>query len=122
MGLHDSRELKTNPNFSALLVTGIASPGMLYAFLKKNFKALDHLPFDDHHEFTDGDAEKIKAAFLRLPGANKIIITTEKDAMRMALPGFKGLPIYYLPVEVGFLEREQEFNDLITKYIQTNTF
>ncbi len=117
LSLSDGTPFRTNQNQSALLVTGIASPGMLYAYLKQNFKKLDHISYDDHHEYSDGDFEKIRGSFLNLPGASKIIITTEKDAMRMSNPGFAGLPIYYLPIEIGFIDREEEFNRRVKNFV-----
>lgn len=119
LGLNTNKELKFSADQSVLLVTGIANPAPLYGYLKKNFRKVDHVAFDDHHEFSESDAASIKAAFLRLQGASKVIITTEKDAMRMTAPDFNNLPVYYLPMEISILEREQEFLLQIEQYIQS---
>ncbi|MCC7302296.1 MAG: tetraacyldisaccharide 4'-kinase [Bacteroidia bacterium] len=119
LGLNSGRELKFSPDLSVLLVTGIANPDSLYAYLKKNFRQVEHLEFGDHHDFGEGDVEKIKAAFHRLPGAGKVIITTEKDAMRMSAAGFSALPVYYLPMEISLLGREGDFHQIIRNYVQS---
>jgi tetraacyldisaccharide 4'-kinase len=55
----------------------------------------------------------------------KIIITTEKDAMRLMDKGIKSatdaLPIYYLPIEIDFIDSFKTlFNNQITDYVRTN--
>jgi tetraacyldisaccharide 4'-kinase len=56
---------------------------------------------------------------------NKVIFTTEKDAMRLQTPEFREafyeLPIYYIPIEIRFHGDEQnEFDTLITEYVEEN--
>ena len=55
-------------------------------------------------------------------GENKIIITTEKDAVRLDELDFQNnvrAKMYYLPVKVNFVfpGQEQEFNNQIFKYV-----
>lgn len=70
-------------NDSVLLVTGIAHPKYLVRHLKQfPFRMkVDHFP--DHHDFNRKDIEQITEKFKSLPGSRKIIITTEKDAVRL---------------------------------------
>lgn len=87
-----------------LLVTGIAHPRYFvrhfshYPFRVK----VDHYP--DHHGFTREDMADIAARFKKLPGEHKMIVTTEKDAVRMAYnPYFpeKLKPfVFYQPISV----------------------
>ena len=49
--------------------------------------------------------------------------TQEKDAIRLnnisETKEFKNLPIYYMPIDVEFLNcGEKEFNDIIEKYMK----
>ena len=58
--------------------------------------------------------------FNGIASQNKVIITTEKDAMRLDKQGLVEilgkLPLYYIPIEITFDEKE-EFNKLIIDYV-----
>lgn len=62
----------------AIMMTGIAGNKEMEVYLNKNFKTIKNISFSDHHYFTD---DNIK--FIQLRSEGKIIITTEKDAMRL---------------------------------------
>ena len=102
-----------------LCVTGIAHPEPMLAELRRHTK-VQHLPFADHHDFTPNDIVRIKETFAALPGSNNLIVTTEKDAMR--LHGLtEGLPILILPIEVAFLkENDKDFDTLIESSVREN--
>ena len=111
---------------SVLLITGIANPSPLLYKLKREFKDVKHIPFPDHHIFTESDIQKILQEFKDFYGNNKIIITTEKDLMRLSLPeiigNFDNIPLYYQPVRVVFHGNdEKEFNEEILKYVTANS-
>ena len=56
-----------------------------------------------------------------MQAGKKIILTTEKDAMRLLKfsQEMNGMPFYVLPIEHKFLfNQENEFNDLVIKFIQ----
>lgn len=102
-----------------LCVTGIAHPEPMVAELRRSTKVY-HLPFGDHHDFSARDMARIRDTFAALPGSNKIIVTTEKDAVR--LRGLsEGLPVYVLPVEVAFHKSaERDFDYLIESSVREN--
>lgn len=113
-------------NCSVLLVTGIAKPQPLFYYIKDTYNEIEHLKFTDHHNFTETDVENIKTSFNNLYGNNKLIITTEKDLMRLSLPKIKEqideLPFFYLPIEVCFHGKDkEEFDTKILKYVKANT-
>lgn len=95
---------------SALLVCGIARTATLENYLTSQLSTVDTLFFGDHHYFTEKDIQNIQERFQQLKGANKVLITTEKDAVRLAefkdLIIEKSLPIYCLPIEVSFSEKD----------------
>ena len=108
-----------------LLLTGIASPRQLREDLKPYVKNLTPLRFPDHHEFNDDDVQLINETFANMPSP-KIVITTEKDAVR--INDTKGLSkeikdnIYSLPVKIKFLlEQEEVFNEKIISYVRKNS-
>ena len=104
---------------NVLCVTGIANPQPLIAELRRSTK-VKHLSFGDHHDFTKSDLVSIRDTFAALPGNNNIIVTTEKDAMR--LDGLcDGLPVFILPIEVAFhKENDKDFDKLIESSVREN--
>ncbi len=115
----------TQPLPHVLLVTGIASPRQMLDDINPFCKSITHISFADHHNFTLSDAESINFAY-KMMAKPAIIMTTEKDAVRMA--DLKGLStqvrenLYYLPIEIKFLQDDGEkFNQLILDYVQKNS-
>ncbi|MBL4577315.1 MAG: tetraacyldisaccharide 4'-kinase [Flavobacteriales bacterium] len=111
--------------YSVLLVTGIADSGPLEEYYGRNITELVHMKFADHHEFTMADILRIQKNFDNIVNENKIILTTEKDAMRLAIPGvakaFENLPIFYLPIKIKFHDKDgEEFNKQIVDYVTKN--
>ncbi len=108
-----------------LLVTGIASPAKLIADLSPHCGPVDSLAFSDHHDFSGRDLAHIRERFLALPEGRRIIITTEKDAVRLRVHSSLDEALkpymYVLPVEVTFQQNQQEsFNSIITDYVSKN--
>ena len=101
-----------------LLVTGIAQPKPLYEHLVSKTKSVTHLPFPDHHHFTEADLTKVQKTFNTLSNSKKIIITTEKDVMRLVDTSLNASPLYYLPIKVVFLNNAgATFDQSIWTYI-----
>ena len=71
-------------------LSAIGQPEQFYAFLKNDYKIKEKITFDDHHQYKLSDIENIKGD----------IITTEKDAVKLALLG-KG-NIYALKLKTSF--------------------
>ncbi len=104
-----------------LLVTGIANPGPLKKYLEENFNGYDELAYSDHHIFTIDDLKNILKRFNQNPSPHKIILTTEKDAVRLQKfsQQLQELPVYVLPIQPVFLfYGENQFTELITTFIQ----
>ncbi len=104
-----------------LLLNGIAHPKPVFEHLKSLGLQVQQLTFPDHHFFSKADLEEIRKKF-RLNGeGNKVIITTEKDATRLAMHQEQlkewGLPIAVLPISIQLLQDEEAFNNLIKSYI-----
>jgi tetraacyldisaccharide 4'-kinase len=109
-------------NTEILLVTGIANPSTMTEYIEKNLsKKITHIKFKDHHNFSKKDIQKITQTFQKL-GEDKIIITTEKDAVRLEELTFQAevkKSLYFLPVSINFMykEQEEEFNKKILEYV-----
>jgi tetraacyldisaccharide 4'-kinase len=120
-----TKEYYFERNFSVLLVTGIANTSSLSYYLKDKIKNVEHIKFPDHHDFSKKDLEKIRTAFSNMTAANKLILTTEKDAMRLKGTDFstvlKDLPVFYIPIEVAFDEKDKNaLNNYILNYVRTH--
>lgn len=66
-----------------LLICGIANPRPLKDFLAKQVHTYEMLRYADHHIFSISDLEDIKKQFAAIASPNKMILTTEKDAVRL---------------------------------------
>ena len=112
-------------NYSVILLTGIANSHSLEYFLKDKVKELLPFRFRDHHEFMPADLLRLKEMFDGVRSVNKIILTTEKDAMRLQKPGLAeylgNLPVFYVPIEIAFHDSDAvSFNQQITDYVRSH--
>ncbi len=110
--------------FKVISFAGIANATPFVNYLKEYAAEVRHLPFSDHHEYVLKDLEDIERYYQSLEGGNKILVTTEKDFMRLKNHSVwdiaKLMNIFVLPVEVTFKDKEEEFNNLILKYVRAN--
>lgn len=107
---------------SILSVSGVANPRPFVMYLR-SFKAKVKVKlFPDHHDFTKKDLKAIEDKFDAMKGSNKLIITTEKDAVRLMnnpyFPTRLRKHIYYLPIAVKIEQApEGSFDELIMKNV-----
>jgi len=109
------------PGMEILLVTGIANPQPLKDLLMDHTESYYMLHYPDHHIFTIDDWKDIKKRFDKIESEKKIILTTEKDAVRLAKFGeqLNNIPLYVIPLEHQFLfEGKEKFLLLIKNYIK----
>jgi tetraacyldisaccharide 4'-kinase len=110
--------------YRLVVFTGIANAEPMITYLKEYSAGVSHLPFNDHHDFTENDIFNIRKYYESFEGGNKLIVTTEKDLMRLKQPEIwtiaERMNIFVLPVEVTFKDKTEEFNEIILKYARTN--
>ena len=112
---------------SVYLFCGIANPYPLEDYLKRKYNTLITNYFGDHHSFTDNDIDMILSGYDGVIGKNKIIVTTEKDLMRLTnssyINRFDNVPLFTIPIEVRFNDEKEEetFNNLILNYVGKNS-
>lgn len=107
-------------NTEVLLVTGIASPQPLKKLLEDKCHTYQLMSFSDHYIFRIDDLRDIRRRFDRIETQKKIILTTEKDAMRLVKfrNELEKLPVYVIPISHHFLfEQEMKFIGSVTKFI-----
>jgi tetraacyldisaccharide 4'-kinase len=120
LSLSDQQELDSQ---HVLLVTGIANPLPLSNYIRERAFLSDEIIFPDHHNFDAADLALVKERFARIPLNNKMILTTEKDAVRLLQfkEQIQELPIYVIPIQSRFLfDGEHRFNDIITTFIEAS--
>lgn len=105
-----------------VLVSGIANPEPMLQFLRSKAAFVHLLKYPDHHYFSLSDLEEMKATFDGWEAADKALVVSEKDAVRLCLYAEKlaewGIPVYVLPIQIQFLEKETEFNQIVMTYMQ----
>jgi tetraacyldisaccharide 4'-kinase len=125
--VYDERFLNEvlNKETSVLLFAGIANPALLEDLVRDKSKSYQMLVFKDHYRYTEEDLEKIKQQFDEMKASKKIILTTEKDAMRLLqlnlLNKWQDLPLFFISIAVQMhAQDEEKFNQLINNYVGTN--
>ncbi|REK06446.1 MAG: tetraacyldisaccharide 4'-kinase [Bacteroidetes bacterium] len=123
-GMFMSADYYLEKRYTILLVTGIANPAGMIAHLRRLSDKIEILTFPDHHEFNERDIQIIKEKFGQIANPSKIIVTTEKDAMRLRNPEveiqIKNLPFFYLPIETVIHHEQEVFDKLIMNYVREN--
>ena len=92
-----------------LLLAGIAKPKPFFDYLQNSND--EKLVYLDHHNFTANDIKEITSK-----STNKIIVTTEKDYVR--LKGENLNDLYYLPIKTSMLCGEEFFDDFVLKHLK----
>lgn len=116
---HDFRFIDEHTEI--LLITGIANPKPLKNYLEERIQTYHMMHYNDHHIFSIDDWRDIKKRFEAIQSERKIILTTEKDAMRLLKFGqeIDGMPFYIIPIEHRFLfNAEHDFTDEVTTFIK----
>ncbi len=107
-----------------LLITGIANSYSILQWTQTFAKKVKHIEYPDHHSYDMSDIHKLIKIFDNFAEGENMLLTTEKDAVKlrvMDLPSeFKLLPLYYVPIEVSFLKREEQFKEIINEYVRKN--
>lgn len=113
--LQPKLKIELTPDLDVLLICAIARTDYLLSHLEEQVNYVQTLEYEDHHYFTKYDLGHLHTTFHNMPSDNKIILTTEKDAMRLELhrPFIieNRLPIFALPIEVAFHGNDGELFD-----------
>lgn len=107
------RSLESIKDVSKVLVAGIAKPKPFFNHLQVEGDTA--LTFPDHHDFTEKEIEDINKQT-----KDKLVITTEKDFMRLKgkLPKEK---LFYLPIKSRFLAGGDDFDKTLLDYVGKST-
>lgn len=109
-----------------LVVAGVANPRPFIRYLR-GFKAkVKLLIFEDHHNFNRSDMEAINRKFASMKSTQKLLITTEKDAVRLCnnpyFPPALRACSYYVPIAVEFMPHGgNTLSALLKQMLHNNT-
>ncbi len=111
-------------NHDVLLVTGIANHKYLFNHIEKTITTnIKLLKYQDHKNYTEKHITEITKEFNSIKNENKIIITTEKDAVRLKPLITEEISeyFYFQEIEVNFLfDMQQKFEEeVLTKLSQS---
>lgn len=107
-----------------LVFAGIANVTPLVDYLGGVAKELFISEFTDHHSYSPADILGVISEFKDISLSKKIIITTEKDAMRLQderlMPLIVDYPVFYIPIKVVVHQTDHEFDQDVLRYVERN--
>ena len=117
-----ANHLLLNRVHEPLLVTGIADEEPLKQYLLNNVARLEMMPFEDHHKYDGDDLERIKWKYDTMDKEKRILITTEKDSMRLMpfAPWFleRNIHVYVQPVRMALFPGDKtKLETIVRNYI-----
>lgn len=110
-------------NYAVVLLTGIASTKPLLVHLRKHSEKIEEMAFPDHHNFKASDIVQAHSTMEKLTGyRKKIIITTEKDAVRLRdmsdFPEEAKEHLYFVPLEIEFINDDDNFDESVINLLK----
>ena len=100
-------KLTLDKSIDVLVFCGIARPEYLINYVSEQCNSVAKLILPDHHDFTNSDIRRLASIYNQFDGDNKVVITTEKDLMRLkpfeAFIEKENIIVYVLPLEIEFL-------------------
>ncbi len=109
----ETRVVNEVKSTSKILLAGIAKPKLFFDYLKTDLDEI--MEFSDHHHFSESEITAIKNK-----AKDKIIITTEKDFVRLKAKIFKE-QLFYLPIKSQLIANQVAFDQTIVDYVGTST-
>lgn len=115
----DSLDWQVLKRFKVLVLLGIARTAYLAEFLEAYTDSFRLLKYPDHHPFSEQEVQTTISIFKK--DAYDIILSTEKDAMRLEAyaPLFAQaqVPVFILPIRVQFHETAAEQTQVFGKIL-----
>ncbi len=110
---------------AVFLLAGIANPYPLEEHLRRTVDLVLTYQYPDHYNYREKDIQLLARAFHDHLARKKVLLTTEKDAMRLGqanlLSLLQGIPVAYVPIRVSFHgEDGRDFDERILRYVEQN--
>lgn len=105
------KQHQLTPQTEVVVLTAIAHPEPMVKYLSEKFKIIHHYHFADHHYFSTEEIAEIQKTFFSDKNQKRILVTTEKDSMRLIhnsfINQFDTIPLFSQPIEPYFLFQEK---------------
>lgn len=105
-----------------ILLTGLANPKPFEDYWKSKADVVHHLKFPDHHDFSEKDLLKLRQIFDSFAHQEPIVITTEKDSMRLDRyvnsEVLQGVPVFVSKMGIS-IDDESTVLSIINHHIST---
>jgi len=107
-----------------VVFTGIANPQYLESFMRSKSDLVHFISFPDHHHYQPKDIQRVTEIFDNFAANSKMVVTTEKDAVKLSDPALAPLllklPVFVLRVEIAFMRDQEIFERQLNEYARTN--
>ncbi len=118
----NTQRISLDKELNVILLSAIANTEYLLQFLDKTVATIHEIEYADHHVFDRHDLEKIIRVYQNMGEGRKIILTTEKDAMRLEmhkdLLKNHNIPVFVLPAQVKFhFDEAKEFDTIVKDFL-----
>jgi tetraacyldisaccharide 4'-kinase len=109
------KPLQTNDIKKVVGFAGLANPDSFSQYLQVQYDLVKFKKFPDHHNFSPLDIRNLWDECGNFASA---LFTTEKDAVKLKDAGeLVDIPIFFLPIEIHFLQDEDLFRKKITEAV-----
>lgn len=109
---------------SVILLTAIADNSQMVEYISEKTNIIDKIEYSDHYNFSNKDISKIINIFETKKQSNTIIVTTEKDSVRLiGFERLKHLPIFVLPIRLTItssISKSADFKEIILDDVRKN--
>ena len=97
---------------TVIALAGLADNGPFLAYCKQQYEVIDTFSFPDHYAYKPEDAARILEALGQAKGKNAVLLTTEKDAVKLkslaATKIWSKISIFALPIQVALDPKQEE--------------
>lgn len=117
-----TQKISLDEKLDVILLSAIANTDYLLQYLDKTVLSVHEIEYADHHIFDRHDIEKIIKVYQNVGDNRRIILTTEKDAMRLELHKEllkkNNIPVFILPTQVQFhFDEGKAFDNIIKQFL-----
>ncbi|GAA4835948.1 tetraacyldisaccharide 4'-kinase [Algivirga pacifica] len=111
--LYHGNDLPEEIQKNVILVSGIANTRPLIEDLRAmGYRIIEHIEYYDHFHYDVTAVNKIKDTYEQFKKRNPVVLTTEKDAVKLQNPTYKSIlediPMYYQPIQVRFSKGDEK--------------
>lgn len=97
-----------------VLLSGLANADLFETYASTKYRLIRHFRYQDHYDYTRADIDRVQKFVKNNAEKNQpVILTTEKDIVKLRHFDWTGFSLVYLPIEIIFQEDEDQFKDNI---------